>query len=102
MKQTIHAEETDNSDFLMTCISTITSKSNTLKKLFLHKILHSSYIQIYFNEKEEIINNTFIKYVEPLLEDINHPALLKKWKLDIDAAVYGKEIDDNVYKPSAK
>ena len=45
VKQIIHVEETDNSDYVMTFINTITSTSNTLKKLLLHKILHSSYIQ---------------------------------------------------------
>ena len=45
VKQIINAEETDNSDYLMTCINTIPSTSNKLKKLLLHKILHSSYIQ---------------------------------------------------------
>ena len=45
VKQIIHAEETDNSDYVMTCINTIPSTSNSLKKLLLHKSLHSSYIQ---------------------------------------------------------
>ena len=42
VKQIIHAEETDNSDYVMTCINTIPSKSNTLKKLLLNKfyIIH--------------------------------------------------------------
>ena len=52
VKQRVHAEETDNSEYVMTFINTIPSKSNTLKKLFLHKILHYSYIQTEFNEKE--------------------------------------------------
>ena len=66
VKQIIHAEETDNSDYAVTCINTIPSTSNTLKKLLLHKNIHSSYIQTEYNDKEEIINNTFITYVEPL------------------------------------
>ena len=45
VKQRIHAEETDNPDKFMTCINKILSTSNTLKKLLLRKILHSSYIQ---------------------------------------------------------
>ena len=77
VKQRIHAEETDNSDYGMTCIRPITSTSNTLKKLSLNKSLHSSYIQKEFNEKEEMINNIFSSCVEPLLKYINHPALLK-------------------------
>ena len=45
VKQIIHAKETDNSDYVMTCINKITSTSNTLKKFSLHKSLHSSYIK---------------------------------------------------------
>ena len=90
VKQIIHAEKTDNSDYLMTCINTIPSASNTLKKMFLHKSLHSSYIQTEFNEKHEIINNTFITYVEPLLKDINYPALIQEQKINFDAEAYEK------------
>ena len=102
VKQIINAEETDNSDYFMTCINAINSTSNTVKMLLLHKSLHSSYIQTVYNDKEEIINNTFIIYVEPLLDDFNYPALLQEWQLNIDAAAYENNIDTNVYKLSAK
>ena len=36
------------------------------------------------------------------MKDINHPALLQEWKLNIDSAAYEKQIYDNVYKPSEK
>ena len=74
----------------MTFINTITSTSNTLKKLLLNKSLHSSYIQIQFNEKEEIINNIFSSYVEHSLKYINHPELPQKRKLNLDATEYEK------------
>ena len=77
VKQIIHAEETDNSDFVMTCINKIPSTSNTLKKLLLHRSLHCSFIKTKYNDKEKIINNTLITYVESLLADINHPALIQ-------------------------
>ena len=51
VKQIIHAEGTDNSDYVMTCINTIPSASNTLNNLLLNKSLHSSYIQKQLNEK---------------------------------------------------
>ena len=41
----IHAEETDNSEYVITCMNIIPSTSNTLKKLLLNKMLHSSYNQ---------------------------------------------------------
>ena len=52
VKQRIHAEETKNSDKVMTCINTITSTSNTLKNLLVNKKIHSSYIQKEFNDKK--------------------------------------------------
>ena len=48
------------------------------------------------------MNNIFSKYVEPLLNYINHPELLQEWKPNIDAAAYEKKIDANVHKPSLK
>ena len=64
--------------------------------------MHSSYIKTIYNDKEEIINNIFIIYVELLLDDINHPALAQEWKLNLDATAYEKELNDKVNKPSDK
>ena len=86
----------------MTCINTIPSIPNTLNKLWFHKSLHYSYIQTGYNDKEEITNNTFVKYDEPLLNYINHPALIQEWKLNLYASAYEKKIDSGVYKPSDK
>ena len=47
-----------------------------------------------------MIINTFSAYVVPLLKYINHPALLQKWKPNLDAASYEKNIDANMSKPS--
>ena len=77
-KQITHAEETHNSDHVMTFINTITFLSNTLNKLWLQSILHYSYIKTKYDAKEEVINNIFSIYVEPLLNDINHIALLQE------------------------
>ena len=96
VKQIIPTEETDNSEYVMTCINTIPSTSNTLNKFLLNKSLHSSYIQTEFNEKEEIVNNIFSTYVEPLLKDVNHPALLQECKLNIGAAAYEKKYHHDI------
>ena len=45
VKQIIFAEETDNSDKVMTCINTTPSISNTLYNLLVNKSLYSSFIQ---------------------------------------------------------
>ena len=53
-------------------MNTISSTSNTHSKLLLHENLYYFYIQTEFNDKKEIRNNTFMKYVEPFSEDINN------------------------------
>ena len=55
-----------------------------------------------YNGKQKIINNIFSTYVENLLNDVNHPALVQKRKLNIDTAVYGKKIIAKVNRPSDK
>ena len=90
VKQIIHAEDTNNSDYVMKCINTMYSAPNTFKKLWLQSSLHSEYIKTGVNEKEEIINTIFSSYVEPLLKYINHPALIQEWKLNLDAEAYEK------------
>ena len=47
-----------------------------------------------------MIINIFSEYLEPLIKEINHPALLQEWKLNIDAAEYKINNDANLYKPS--
>ena len=56
--------------------------------LLLQYNLHSSYNQTKYNGEEEVIHNIFSTYIEPLLNYINHPALVQEWKLNIDAPVY--------------
>ena len=77
-----------DSDYVMTCNTEITSISNTLKKLWIQSYFHSYYIQNIYNDKQGSTNNIFISYVEPLLDDINHTALVQEWKLNLDAAAY--------------
>ena len=67
-----------DSDYVMHCTTAITSISNTLKKLLLQYDLHSSYTQTKYIGEETIIHNIFSKYVELLLNYINHHALVQE------------------------
>ena len=57
VKQIIHAEETDHSEKVITCINKITFTSNTLNNLVVNKSLYSSYIQIEFNDIKEMLHH---------------------------------------------
>ena len=59
-------------------------------------------IQIEFNDKKKTIIKIFSAYFVPLLKDINHPAFLQEWKLNLDAAAYERNIDANMSKLSLK
>ena len=49
-----------------------------------------------------MIIKIFSAYVAPLLKDINHPAFLQEWKLNLDAEAYEHNIDANISKPYNK
>ena len=101
-KQIIHAMDMHDSDYVMICTTEITSISNTLKNFQIPSYFHSFYIKTIYNDEYEIINNIFITYVEPLLDDINHPTLLEERKLNLDYAAYKKQLYAKVNKPSDK
>ena len=86
----------------MIYVNTISPKSKILKKLLLHKTLHYSYTKTKYNDKEEITNNTFITYIETLLNGTNNPALIQERKLNLDTEAYENKIYTNVYKPLAR
>ena len=79
-----------DSDYVTTCTSKSPYIINILKKLWLQYDLHSSYNQTKYIGEEESINYIFSTYVEPLLNLINHPALVQEWKLNLDAPAYEK------------
>ena len=49
-----------------------------------------------------MIINIFSAYFLPLLKDTNHPAMIQKWKLNIDAESYERNVDANMSKTSDK
>ena len=102
VKQVIHAEDTEISDKVTTCTTTIPSTSNTLKNLEVNKSFQYSYIQREFNDKKDMVINIFSAYVEPLLKCINHKAFLQEWKLNLDSSQYKNSTDANMSKPYFK
>ena len=81
-----------DSDHVMTCTTAIISMSNMIKKLLLQCNLNSSYNQEKYIGEDEIIHNIFRTYVEPLLNYINHFALVQERKLYLDAPAYDKKL----------
>ena len=58
--------------------------------------LNSGYIQNFYHDKIEIIDELFCEHIETLLKDINHPALIQEQKQNIDAAAYEIILNEEV------
>ena len=48
------------------------------------------------------MSTIFNTYVTPQIKEINHPAFLQEWKLNIDAAEYERNMAANMYNTSQK
>ena len=101
VKERVGAEVKVNTDLVMIFYTTITSTSNTLKNLVISLNYHSSYSTQEFNTKKEQMRNIFNTYVTPQIKEINHPAFLQEWKLNIDAAEYERNMAEK-YNPFEK
>ena len=88
VKERFGAEVKVNSDLVMLCYTNITSTSNTLKNLVINSNYHSSYSTEKFNAKNEQMRKLFSTYVTPQIKEINHPEIIKEWKLNIYATEY--------------
>ena len=90
VQQRVGAEPKVNSDLIVLCKTTIISTSNTLKNLFISSYYHEYYSTEKFNTEKDGMSRLFSTYVTPQIKEIYHPAIIKEWKLNIDAAEYGK------------
>ena len=61
---------------------------------------NSGCIHKLYHDEQDIIDEMFCQYIKPLFKDIDHTALIRKWKQNIDAAVYGNKLKQNL--PSKK
>ena len=46
------------------------------------------------------MNSIFNTYGTPQIKEINHPAFLQEWKLNLDVAEYEKNMKANMYQYS--
>ena len=97
MKQRVGAEPKVNSYKVMLCKTTIISTSNTLKNLVISSYYHSAYSTEKLDTEEQEMCRLFSTYVTPQIKEINNPAIIQEWKLNIDAAEYKKIWLNQIY-----
>ena len=54
----------------------ISTVENTIKQLQIHKDIHIIYKQQFNKEKQKEINNLFLEYLVPIMENLDHPELI--------------------------
>ena len=64
--------------------------------------MHLIYKQDNYEDKLKEIYDLFIDYIVPIIEDLDHPALIEEFKQNIDAAAYENNLNKDVNIPSIK
>ena len=61
-----------------------------------------TYNQDFYETKEKEIDDLFLKYLAPIMEDIGHPTLIEEWIQNLDSDAYEKYIYKDVKLPSIR
>ena len=75
-------------DFVMVKNEAIFAEANTIKQLRIYKNMHMPYKQDFYKTKEKGIVYLFLKWLVPVMKNIEHPALIKESIQNIDAAAH--------------
>ena len=62
--------------------------------------MHLIYKQNYNKDNQEEIDDIFIEYFVPIVDYLDHPALIEEWKQIIDAADHENNLNQDVKIPS--
>ena len=76
--------------FVMAKNKSIFSIKKPIKTLHIQKNMSFIYKQNYDEDKLDKIDNIFIAYIVPVMNNMNHPALIEGWKQIFDTAAYEK------------
>ena len=62
--------------FVMSKNKSISAVANTLKQLHTQKYMHMIYKQDLYEEKQKEMDNLFLEYLVPVMDDLDHPVLI--------------------------
>ena len=64
-------------DYVMVKNEAISAIANTIKPLHINKNMHMTYKKDFYNNKQKEIGDFVLKYLSPVMKDLEHPALIK-------------------------
>ena len=65
-------------------------RSKHHQTLHIQKNMHLVYKQDLYKDKQKEIDELFIEYLFPIMDDIGHLELIEEWKQNLDSAAYEK------------
>ena len=77
MKFRINVIDQLDTDFVMAKNKSIYSVAKTIKKLHIQKNMYLIYKQDLYKDKQKEIDELFIEYLAPIMDNIDHPALIE-------------------------
>ena len=70
--------------------------------MHIQKNIHFIYKKNFYTDKQKELDELFIEYLVPIMDDLDHPELIEKWKKHIDADDYETNKNQDVKIPSMK
>ena len=86
----INLVDQPKTDYVMVKNEALSAVANTIKQLHNNKNIHMTYKQDFYKTIESEIDGLFLEYLAPVMKDLDHPALIKEWIQNLDAAAYEK------------
>ena len=80
----------------------ISAVTNNIKQMHIQKNVHIINKQDFYKNKEKEIYELFLEYIVTVMDDLDHHALIKEWKQNLDASAYEKNLYKDVKLPSIK
>ena len=68
----------------------LSSVENIIKTFHIQKNMHFIYKQYFYKDKQEKIDDHFIEFLVPIMDDLDNPTLIEEREKNIDAASYEK------------
>ena len=84
----------------MACYRAIPSVANTFKSIFICYSFYTDFVSTYYNDRVDVFRLIFAEYIEPYMKEIDHPALIQEWKLNLDTATYKNKLYSKEKLPS--
>ena len=80
----------------------IPSATNTSKIITICNRFHTEFSSTYYNDKGDAFIYIFGQYIKPYMKEMDHPAFIQEWKLNLETAAYLKNLEKEIITSKKK